>query len=129
VNKTWFKAPAGTYKAQCYELCGLQHAAMAATVTVVPRAEYDSFISQRANGGAALGQEEWQGVCMKCHRLDHRYIGPKLQGNVLLADRRGIEVLLRNGRGQMPSVGRDWSGSQIDALIAYTKQFAGGASG
>src|SRR5947208_1722860 len=61
VNKTWFKAPAGTYKAQCYELCGLQHAAMSATVKVVPRTEYDSFVSQRANGGVTLGQEEWRG--------------------------------------------------------------------
>jgi len=129
VNKTWFKAPAGTYKAQCYELCGLQHAAMSATVKVVPRTEYDSFVSQRANGGVTLGQEEWRGVCLSCHRLGHRYIGPDLKGNSLLADRHGIEVLLRNGRGQMPSVGRDWSGLQIDALIAYTKQFAGGGKG
>jgi cytochrome c oxidase subunit II len=129
VNKTWFKAPAGTYAAACYELCGIQHAAMNATVTVVPRAEYDSFISKRASGGIALGQEEWQGVCMGCHRLGHRYIGPDLKGNSLLADRRGIEQLLRNGRGEMPSVGRDWSSAQIDALIAYTKQFASSGGG
>jgi cytochrome c oxidase subunit 2 len=130
VNKTWFKAPAGTYSAQCYELCGIQHAAMSATVHVVPRSEYDAFIAQRASGGVALGKEEWQGVCMKCHRLGSKYIGPDLQGNSLLADRRGIEVLLRNGRGQMPSVGRDWTGAQIDALIAYTKQLAkSGANG
>src|SRR3954452_3369180 len=35
VNKTWFKAPAGTYVARCYELCGIQHAAMKAHVRVV----------------------------------------------------------------------------------------------
>ena len=28
VNKTWFKAPAGTYVARCAELCGIQHALM-----------------------------------------------------------------------------------------------------
>jgi cytochrome c oxidase subunit 2 len=124
VNKTWFKAPAGVYDARCYELCGIQHAAMNAKVRVVPRAEYDAFVAKRAQGGAALGQEEWQGVCQKCHRLDHKYIGPALGGNPLLADRRAIEVLLRNGQGQMPSVGRDWTGKQLDALVAYTKQFA-----
>jgi cytochrome c oxidase subunit 2 len=124
VNKTWFKAPAGTYAASCYELCGIQHAAMHATVKVVPRAEYDTFIAKRAQGGVALGQEEWQGVCQKCHRLDHLYIGPALGGNPLLADRKSIEVLLRNGQGQMPAVGRDWTSLQLDALIAYTKQFA-----
>ncbi|HEX4680769.1 MAG TPA: cytochrome c oxidase subunit II, partial [Gaiellaceae bacterium] len=121
VNKTWFKAPAGTYAASCYELCGIQHAAMHATVKVVPRAEYDAFIAKRAQGGVALGQEEWQGVCLKCHRLDHKYIGPALAGNPLLADRKSIEVLLRNGQGLMPSVGKDWTSQQLDALIAYTK--------
>jgi cytochrome c oxidase subunit 2 len=129
VNKTWFKAPAGVYAASCYELCGIQHAAMHAKVKVVPRAEYDAFIAQRAQGGVALGQEEWQGVCQKCHRLDHAYIGPALGGNPLLADRNAIAVLLRNGQGQMPSVGKDWTSEQFDALIAYTKRFAktGGA--
>ena len=124
VNKTWFKAPAGVYAASCYELCGIQHAAMHATVKVVPRAQYDAFVAQRAQGGAALGKEEWQGVCQKCHRLDHAYIGPALGGNTLLADRHAIEVLLRNGQGQMPSVGKDWTSTQLDALVAYTKQFA-----
>jgi cytochrome c oxidase subunit 2 len=124
VNKTWFKAPAGTYEASCYELCGIQHALMHAKVRVVPRAEYDAFVAQRAQGGVALGQEEWQGVCQKCHRLDHTYIGPALRGNTLLGDRKAIEVLLRSGRGQMPSVGKDWTSRQLDALVAYTKQFA-----
>jgi cytochrome c oxidase subunit 2 len=129
VNKTWFQAPAGTYAARCYELCGIQHAAMKGQVRVVPRDEYDTFIAQRASGGVALGKEEWEGVCMKCHRLDSKYIGPALRGNPLLADRQGIETLLRNGRGQMPSVGRDWTDQQIDALVSYTKQFAKGAAG
>src|SRR3954454_20756912 len=91
VNKTWFKAPAGTYVARCYELCGIQHAAMKAHVRVVPRSEYDAFVARRSGGGVELGQEEWQGVCLKCHRLDSKYIGPALRGNSLLADPKGIE--------------------------------------
>ena len=35
-----------------------------------------------------------------------------------------METLLRKGGIQMPSVGRDWSDKQIDALVAYTKRFA-----
>ncbi len=126
VNKTWFDAPAGSYAAGCYELCGIQHAAMKATVDVVPRAQYDAFIAKRKSSAGTydLGREEWTGVCQSCHRLDHKYIGPALGGNPLLGDRQGIETLLRNGQGQMPSVGRDWSDHQIDALVAYTKQFA-----
>jgi cytochrome c oxidase subunit 2 len=125
-NHTWFKAPAGTYVARCAELCGIQHALMTGTVKTVPRAQYDTFIDQRkANAsGPNLGKEEWVGVCQKCHRLDHKYIGPALGGNSLLADRKGIETLLRNGRGQMPAVGKSWTGAQIDALISWTKQYA-----
>ena len=97
----------------------------------MPRAQYDAFISKRAGtaGTVDLGREEWQGVCQSCHRLDHKYIGPALGGNPLLGDRRGIETLLRNGGIQMPAVGHNWTGHQIDALVAYTKQFAksGGA--
>ncbi len=72
---------------------------MDANVEVVPRGEYDAFIQKRATprGTLALGQEEWQGVCEKCHRLDHKYIGPALGGNPLLEERKGIEPLLRNG--------------------------------
>jgi cytochrome c oxidase subunit 2 len=125
-NHTWFKAPVGQYAARCAELCGLQHALMDATVDVVPRAQYEAFIAQRSGAGAthALGKEEWKGVCQSCHRLDHKYIGPALAGNPLLADRKGIETLLRNGQGNMPAVGKNWTGHQLDALIAYTKQFA-----
>jgi cytochrome c oxidase subunit 2 len=126
VNKTWFKAPAGTYVARCYELCGIQHAAMKATVHVVPRSQYEAFIARRASpaGTRDLGREEWTGVCQSCHRLDHKYIGPALGGNPLLGDRKGIETLLRNGQGQMPPVGKDWTGHQIDALVSYTKQYS-----
>src|SRR3954454_23661929 len=76
VNKTWFKAPAATYEARCYELCGIQHAAMRGKVRVVSRDEYDTFVAQRSNGGVELGKEEWEGVCMKCQRLGSKYIGP-----------------------------------------------------
>jgi cytochrome c oxidase subunit 2 len=129
-NKTWFQAPVGTYDAKCAELCGIQHALMLGQVKVVPRAQYQQFISSRANPSqadtVALGKEEFQGVCMSCHRLDHKFIGPALGGNPLLAQESGLTTLLRHGRNLMPAVGRNWSQRQIQALIAYTKQFAKG---
>jgi cytochrome c oxidase subunit 2 len=127
-NHTWFEAPVGTYIARCAEFCGIQHAVMDATVSVVPRAEYDTFIQQRkANAsGPELGHEEWVGVCEKCHRLDRPYIGPALGGNPLLADPQGLGTLLRQGQGQMPAVGRNWTDAQIDALVAWTKRYAKG---
>jgi mono/diheme cytochrome c family protein len=108
---------------------------MDAVVHVVPKQQYEQFLQTRASaaGTMALGKEEWQGVCMSCHRLDHKYIGPALGGNPLLSDRKGIETLLRNGVsgsiGVMPAVGKNWTPHQIDALIAYTKTLGQGGNG
>ena len=128
VNKTWFKAPAGQYVARCAELCGIQHALMDAVVDVVPRAQYDGFIQQRAANasGVNLGQEEFS-ACQSCHRLDHSYIGPALGGNPLLSDVKGLTTLLRSGQGQMPAVGKNWTDAQIQALVAYTKTLPKGS--
>jgi cytochrome c oxidase subunit 2 len=121
-NTTWFQAPAGTYLARCAELCGIQHAKMTAVVEVVPKDEYEKFIAARAgNTSLALGKEEFQGVCLSCHRLDSTFVGPALAGNPLLTDRKGIETMLREGVGKMPAVGSGWSDAQIDALITYTR--------
>jgi cytochrome c oxidase subunit 2 len=121
-NKTWFEAPLGTYAARCSDLCGIQHAKMTAHVDVVPRAQYDKFIAQRkSNSSMALGREEFQEVCSTCHRLDKSYVGPALGDNPLLTDAKGLSTILRQGVGRMPAVGSDWSKSQIDALVGYTK--------
>jgi mono/diheme cytochrome c family protein len=33
-----------------------------------------------------------------------------------------LEDLIRNGRGDMPAVGRDWEERQMQALIAYLQE-------
>jgi cytochrome c oxidase subunit II len=49
VNKTWFKATkAGIYRGQCAELCGRNHANMAARVRVVPFDEYKAWFDREA---------------------------------------------------------------------------------
>jgi cytochrome c oxidase subunit 2 len=123
-NHTWFQAPAGTYAARCSDLCGIQHTMMLATVQVKPRAEYESFIADRAANPSsiALGKEEWDHVCAVCHKLDESYIGPALGGNPLLTHPARLAVLLRNGFGRMPAVGSDWTDDQITALVAYYKE-------
>lgn len=121
INHTWFEAPVGEYVARCAELCGLQHAKMDAVVRVVPRAEYEAFIATRLTSEVELGKETFDEVCLVCHRLDERLIGPALRGNPLLVDRQALELLLREGRGMMPPVGANWTDEQIDALVAYTK--------
>ena len=49
VNKTWFKATeTGTFKGQCAELCGRNHANMTARVRVVPFDEYQAWYDREA---------------------------------------------------------------------------------
>jgi cytochrome c oxidase subunit 2 len=48
-NKTWFKVTkAGTYRGQCAELCGRNHANMTARVKAVPFDQYQAWFDRQA---------------------------------------------------------------------------------
>jgi mono/diheme cytochrome c family protein len=49
-------------------------------------------------------------------------IGPQLSGNQLLADTEAVEQVVRNGRNQMPPVGKDWGERQMEALTDYLEE-------
>jgi cytochrome c oxidase subunit 2 len=117
-NETWFRAEnEGTYTGQCAELCGLEHARMLASVEVVSQGEFAAWLE---SGNEDLGEEEWEGVCAKCHGMNGEGgIGPRIAGSPTLTDAEDLTPLLRNGRGEMPAVGADWTDAQIDALVAY----------
>jgi cytochrome c oxidase subunit 2 len=127
VNTTWFQANEGTYEGQCAELCGLQHAHMLASVEVLPPEEFDAWLQERradqSATGAELGEEMWSGVCAKCHGPQGEGgIGPRLAGSATLSDPEAVENIVRNGRGEMPAVGADWSDEQLSALTTYLQE-------
>jgi cytochrome c oxidase subunit 2 len=131
-NQTWFQADKpGTYKGQCAELCGLEHAQMLASVDVMRPSEFTAWLEQRRTdqtaGTGELGKETWEGVCAKCHGLaGEGGIGPRIAGSPTLANPQDLETLVRNGRtgpnGVMPAVGSEWSDEQISALATYLKE-------
>ena len=128
VNTTWFEATRpGVYTGQCAELCGLEHANMLAEVEVLPEAEFDAWLAERAatqaEGTSELGEETWEGVCAKCHGLaGEGGIGPRIAGSLVLSDPEAIEEIVTNGRREMPAVGAGWSQEQIDALTSYLQE-------
>ena len=130
VNHTWFRADhAGTYKGQCGEFCGLQHARMLATVEALPPTAFDTWLSNeataQANGTSKLGKMTFVGVCAMCHGFKGQGgYGPRLAGNPIMGQRSALETLLRHGRGKMPAVGKTWNGRQMNALLGYVKRFA-----
>jgi cytochrome c oxidase subunit II len=131
INTTWFEAKrAGVFLGQCAELCGIYHAKMLASVEVLPAAEFDAWLSERETQQAAvtspLGEELWEGTCAKCHGLDGEGgYGPPIAGSELLKDPEAVEKLLREGRGDMPPVGRDWDDDEMKALTDYLEQNLG----
>ncbi len=131
INTTWFEAKrAGVFLGQCAELCGIYHAKMLASVEVLPAAEFDAWLSERETQQAAvtspLGEELWEGTCAKCHGLDGEGgYGPPIAGSELLKDPEAVEKLLREGRGDMPPVGRDWDDEEMKALTDYLEQNLG----
>jgi cytochrome c oxidase subunit 2 len=125
-TETWFEAErTGRYDGQCAELCGLEHAKMLASVQVLPPAEFDAWLAERQSGQASveLGEEEWAGVCAKCHGLGGEGgIAPLIAGSPILTDPEALAEIVRNGRREMPAVGSGWTDAQIDALVAYLRE-------
>lgn len=128
VNETWFNAgQPGIYRGQCAEFCGIQHAAMTMQTEVLPREEFEQWLEDEAeaqeNGTSGLGQETYAAACAKCHGIEGEGdIGPPLRNNALAADPKAVEQVVRQGRGQMPSVGPDWTDRQMDALTTYLEE-------
>ena len=122
----------GKYDGKCAELCGLQHAAMTFDVEVLPRQEFEQWLtSQRTSQGKGtqLGNEQFQQVCSKCHFAAPEF-APNIATSPLLGDAEAIRTLVTQGRGRMPAVGRGWSEKELDALTRYLATIAlGGASG
>jgi cytochrome c oxidase subunit 2 len=134
---TWFKADrVGTYKGRCGEFCGVLHAEMAAQVVVESQPDYESWLSSQDE---ALGKQEWQGSCAKCHGLTGRGgYGPAIYNSSLLVSPQSLRELLVNGRNitppvqnYMPPVARGWNDKQFSALEAYVKEniYKGQANG
>jgi cytochrome c oxidase subunit 2 len=133
VNRTSFRATRlGTFRGQCAEFCGIQHAAMLAFVKVLPPDEYDAWVQRRKTQPSEVGRETFVGVCATCHGLAGQGdIGPPIAQSPLLADREGLTTLIRDGGIKMPAVGKTWSDAQLNATLDYLrKRFkAGGGSG
>jgi cytochrome c oxidase subunit 2 len=132
---------AGTYRGQCAEFCGEQHARMALHVVVMPPREFDDWL--RAQTAAPLSDAARRGQqafgehgCAVCHAVDPASTAPALGPNLAHVSSRshlGAGVL-RNDAGaykrwlvgvqqlkpgaQMPSYAR-LDAATLDALSAY----------
>ncbi|MGS2617734.1 cytochrome c oxidase subunit II [Micromonospora sp. LZ34] len=78
VRETWLQAErAGTYRGQCAEYCGTQHAHMAFLVVAEPRPQFDAWLArlgsparQPQTDAEQRGRQAFvQGTCAGCHAI------------------------------------------------------------
>lgn len=77
-NETWLRADRpGSYRGQCAEYCGLQHAHMAFMVVAQPPAQFDAWLARLANpvpepdtAAEQRGMQVFeQATCASCHSV------------------------------------------------------------
>jgi cytochrome c oxidase subunit 2 len=141
VRDTWFKAEQiGTYRGQCSELCGAQHAFMPIVVRVVSDEDYTKWVEAKKKEMAALaddpskiytlaeqmdrGAKVYAANCAACHQANGKGAGsfPALDGSkVVLGPKEANFQIMLNGKGAMPKWGGVISDGDIAAVITYTR--------
>jgi cytochrome c oxidase subunit II len=148
VRDTWFRAEkVGTYRGQCAELCGKEHAFMPIVVRVVPEAEYTAWVNGKKKEMAAnaddpkktytqaelvaRGEKVYTANCVACHQATGKGVPgafPALAGSSVVADKAAQINILLNGKGAMPK----WTNLndvELAAVATYTKNSWGNAAG
>ncbi len=143
VRDTWFKAEQiGTYRGQCVELCGKEHAFMPIVVKVVSDADFKAWADGKQKELAAQaddpnkvwtidelkqrGEKVFNTNCAACHQTNGKGIPgsfPALDGSPVVNGPKAeqINVVLNGRNGKMPAWKGTLSDTEIAAAITYTR--------
>jgi cytochrome c oxidase subunit 2 len=142
VRDAWFKAEKiGTYRGQCVELCGKEHAFMPIVVKVVSDADYKTWVVAKKTEMAAKaedpskvwtldelkqrGEKVYAANCVACHQANGKGVPgafPALDGSAVVKGPRAEQInIVLNGRKGMPPFKGLLSDTDIAAVITYTR--------
>jgi len=147
VRDTWFKAEKiGTYRGQCSELCGKEHAFMPIVVKVVSAADYSAWVAGKKKEMAALaedpskvwtidelkikGEKVYAANCVACHQAGGKGVPgafAALDGSAVVNGPKAEQInILLNGQnsGKYPSQMPAWkqlSDADVAAVITFTR--------
>jgi cytochrome c oxidase subunit II len=142
VRDTWFKAEKiGTYRGNCYELCGKEHAFMPIVVNVVSEEDYAKWVAEQKKAMAAnaddpnktwtvaelsaRGEKVYAANCVACHQANGKGVPgafPALDGSQMVnGPQDGQVAILLNGKNAMPAWKGTLSDTEIAAVITYTR--------
>ncbi len=140
VRDAWFKADKiGTYRGQCAELCGRDHAFMPIVVRVVSAEDYSKWVNERKKEIAAQaddpdkvwdtaslserGAKVYAANCVVCHQPNGQGVKgafPALDGSAIVASKDQQITILLNGKNAMPP----WkvlSDVELAAVATYSR--------
>ena len=140
VRDTWFRAEKiGTYRGQCAELCGRDHAFMPIVVRVVSAEDYSKWVGEKLKEIAARqddptkqwteaelmqrGAQVYAANCQACHQPNGQGLKPAfpaLDGSKVVASKQDQIAILLNGKNAMPAW-KQLSDVELAAVATYTK--------
>ncbi len=142
VRDTWFKAEKiGTYRGQCVELCGKEHAFMPIVVNVVSEDDYKKWVDGKKKEMAAKaddpskvwtidelkqrGEKVYAANCAVCHQPTGKGVPgafPALDGSAIVNGPKADQIkLVLNGKNAMPTWKSVLSDTDIAAVITFTR--------
>lgn len=142
VRDTWFKAEKiGTYRGQCAELCGKEHAFMPIVVNVVSDGDYKKWVDGKKKEMAAKaddpnkvwtidelkqrGEKTYAANCVACHQATGKGVPgafPALDGSPIVNGPKAAQInIVLNGKNAMPPWKGVLSDTDIAAVITYTR--------
>jgi len=144
---TWFRADKiGTFRGQCAELCGKDHAFMPIAVQVVSAEDYTKWVAGKKKEMAALqddplkqwtlpelvarGEKVYQTNCQSCHQANGQGVAgafPALAGSKVVASKPDQIQILLGGKNAMPSW-KALSDVELAAVATYTRNSFGNKS-
>ncbi|PLC55882.1 cytochrome c oxidase subunit II [Pollutimonas nitritireducens] len=150
LRDTWFRAEKiGTYRGQCAELCGKDHAFMPIVVDVVSQADYEKWSAEKKKSMAsaaddpnkewtkeelvARGEQVYTANCVACHQATGKGLPgtfPALDGSQQVLGPMKDQILtVLNGRpGTAMAAFRDQLNDvEIAAAISYSRNAWGNA--
>lgn len=145
IRDTWFRADTpGTYRGQCAELCGKDHAFMPIVVEVKGEADYQTWLAGRkvlaaaaqADAGKTFSAEElkargeklYAANCAACHQADGKGIPgafPALAGSKIATGpaKAHVEIVLDGKPGTaMAAYKAQLNDVDIAAVVSYERQ-------
>lgn len=144
IRDSWIRIDApGTYRGQCAELCGLEHAYMPVVVEALPPARFAAWLEdqkvQLASARAAaekeyplaelvaMGEKVYAANCAVCHQAGGQGVPgafPRLDRSpvVLGAPGAHLDVVFHGRPGTaMPAFGKQLSDVDIAAVVTYER--------